>query len=105
MVNPSQIKQSMPVVCSNEIKFAVVDGMEGNDWIRLRQDGSGMQHYIPLSWVRTVDEQVHIDRPGKQAMQQWSTTPSFDGLKSASRISTAEAPTMPNAGSRNKQTW
>ena len=104
MVNPSQIKADMPVVCSNEKRFATVDGMEG-DWIRLKGgDDGGSEHYIPLSWVRTVDASVHIDRPGKQAMQQWSATPSFEGLKSAQRISIREAPTMPNAGSR-KQNW
>jgi len=97
MVSPSQIKPNMPVLCSNATQFAVVDGMEG-DWIRLRRDGA--EHYIPLSWVRMVDDGIHIDRPGKQAMQQWSTTPSFEGLKSASRISTREAPTIPNGGAR-----
>ena len=35
------------------------------------------------SWVLEVDEKVHIDRPSPQAMAQWSTTPSFGGLKSA----------------------
>ena len=103
MVNPSQIKPHMPVVCSNQTRFATVDGMEG-DWIRLKDDDKGTQHYIPLSWVRTVDDSIHIDRPGRQAMQQWSTTPSFDGMKSASRIAIAEAKTIPNGGSR-KQQW
>ncbi|HEY1958741.1 MAG TPA: DUF2171 domain-containing protein [Polyangiaceae bacterium] len=103
MVSPSQIKPNMPVVCSNETKFAVVDGMEG-DWIRLKREG-GSEHYIPLSWVRMVDDSVHIDRPGKQAIQQWSMTPSFDGLKSASRISTREAPTIPSGAAARRNNW
>jgi hypothetical protein len=28
-----------------------------------------------MSWVTKVDEKVHIDRPGDQAMREWSTTP------------------------------
>jgi len=83
MVSPSHIKSDMPVVCSNAVQFAAVDQMEGHDWIKLKKDERGVHHCIPLSWVRDVDDKVHIDRPGKQAMQQWSTTPSFDGLKSA----------------------
>ena len=83
MVSPNSIKPDMLVVSSNGTKFAVVDHMEGNDWVKLKKDDRGTHHFIPLSWVLDVDEQVHIDRPSKQAMQQWSTTPSFGGLKSA----------------------
>ncbi len=84
MVSPNEIKTGMPVVSSHAKQFAVVDHMEGNDWIKLKKDERGVHHYIPLSWVSDVyGGTVHIDRPGKQAMQQWSTTPSFGGLKSA----------------------
>jgi hypothetical protein len=31
-----------------------------------------MHHYIPISWVTKIDDQVHIDRPGKQAMREWT---------------------------------
>jgi hypothetical protein len=84
MVSPNEIKPGMPVVCSMGKQFAVVDHMEGNDWVKLRKDERGAHHFIPISWVLSVDDhEVHIDRPAKQAMQQWSTTPSFGGLKSA----------------------
>jgi hypothetical protein len=83
MVSPNSIKPDMPVVSSKGTQFAVVDQMEGNDWIKLKKDERGTHHFIPLSWVLEVDDKVHIDRPAKQAMQQWSTTPSFGGLKSA----------------------
>jgi hypothetical protein len=26
-----------------------------------------------MSWVTRIDEHVHVDRPGKQAMQEWTT--------------------------------
>jgi len=65
----------MPVVCSNNRQFAVVDHMENNDTIKLARDPQGEHHYIPLSWVTFVDEKVHVDRPGNEAMKAWSTKP------------------------------
>ena len=86
MVGPTRITRDMAVVCSQEVPFATVDSMEGNDWIRLKQDDKGRHHFIPLSWVRAVDDKVHIDRPYTKAIQQWSSIPSYEGVKSSSRI-------------------
>lgn len=73
MINSSQIKADMPVVCSNDRQFAVVDHMEGNNTIKLKKDDNGQHHFIPLSWVNTADNsKVTIDRPGSQAMKEWS---------------------------------
>jgi hypothetical protein len=73
----SLIKPRMPVVCSNDGQFAVVDHVEGLDLIKLAKDDRGQHHYIPLTWVTSVDDKVHVDRPGDQAMREWSTTPSL----------------------------
>jgi hypothetical protein len=69
-----QIKEHMPVVCSNNKQFATVDRLEGNA-IKLTRDAQGQHHWIPLAWVERVDEQVHIDRPGDQAMREWMSNP------------------------------
>jgi len=69
------IKPHMPVVCSNNRQFAVVDHLEGRDFIKLAKDASGQHHYIPLTWVSSVDDKVHVDRPGDQAMREWTTSP------------------------------
>ena len=69
------IKPRMPVVCSNDDQFAVVDHVEGRDLIKLAKDEHGQHHYIPLDWVTSVDDKVHVDRPGDQAMREWTTTP------------------------------
>jgi hypothetical protein len=69
------IKPHMPVVCSNDGQFAVVDHIEGLDLIKLAKDAQGQHHYIPLVWVTAVDDKVHVDRPGDQAMREWTTTP------------------------------
>ena len=71
------IKPHMPVVCSNNGQFAVVDHLEGTDLIKLSKDARGQHHYIPLTWVTSVDDKVHVDRPGDQAMREWSTTPTM----------------------------
>jgi len=73
MINPDQIKPNTPVVCSEEGQFAVVDHIEGNERIKLKKDEEGLHHLIPLSWVTKVDDKVHIDRPGDQAMREWIT--------------------------------
>lgn len=71
-MNTEKIREHMPVVCSNNKQFGTVDRVEG-DQIKLTKDASGQHHYIPANWVTTVDDKVHIDRPGDQAMREWKT--------------------------------
>lgn len=73
MINPETVKPNMPVVCSDNGQFAVVDHLEGKDSIKLKKDPQGKHHFIPMSWVKTVDDKIHIDRPGAQAMKEWRT--------------------------------
>ncbi|MBA3276670.1 MAG: DUF2171 domain-containing protein [Chloroflexia bacterium] len=70
----SQIKEHMPVVCSDGGQFATVDHLDAGNTIKLTKDDQGQHHWIPAGWVTSVDDKVHVDRPGKQAMQDWSTT-------------------------------
>jgi len=82
MINASQIKPHTPVVCSEKGQFGIVDHVEGTEMIKLTKDASGKHHYIPMKWVTSVDDKVHIDRPGKQAMTEWSETPTASAKKS-----------------------
>jgi hypothetical protein len=76
MIQSNQIKPDMPVFCSEDGQFATVDHMEGTDTLKLKKDKDGQHHYIPLSWVTSTESnKVKIDRPGDQAMQEWSQTP------------------------------
>ena len=75
MISGNEVKPDAPVVCSKNGQFAVVDHMEGSDTIKLKKDKQGKHHYIPLSWVTKVDDKVHVDRPGDQAMREWSAMP------------------------------
>lgn len=74
MINASQVKPNTPVVCSNNVQFAVADHMEGANWIKLNKDDKGVHHYIPLSWVTKVDSTIHVDRPGDQALREAKTS-------------------------------
>jgi hypothetical protein len=73
-MNTTQIREHMPVVCSNERQFGTVDKVEG-DTLKLTKDQSGQHHWIPAKWVTRVDDKVHVDRPGDQAMREWMTSP------------------------------
>ena len=79
MINPDQIKPDMPVVCSQDGQFATVDHMEETNTIKLKKDETGQHHYIPIIWVSSIENgKVKVDRPGYQAMQEWSTvSPTF----------------------------
>jgi hypothetical protein len=48
--------------------------METADTIKLKRDETGQHHYIPVSWVSSTDnDKVKVDRPGDQAMLEWSS--------------------------------
>jgi len=72
-MDTSKIKEHMPVVCSNGERFGTVDHLDGGDTIKLTKDAGGQHHWIPTSWVTRVDDKVHVDRPGDQAMREWMT--------------------------------
>ena len=74
-VDRNSIRDHMPVVCSNGGQFGTVDHLDTGDTIKLTKDENGQHHWIPLNWVTRVDDKVHVDRPGDQAMQQWMTAP------------------------------
>ena len=81
MIDATKIKPHMPIVCSENGKFAVVDHLEGSNVIKVTKDDAGRHHYIPLSWVTSVDTKVHVDRTGDQAMREWWSSPP-EALKS-----------------------
>jgi len=74
MTDTAQIREHMPVVCSEDGQFATVDHMDAGNTIKLTRDDAGNHHWIPAEWVTHVDDKVHVDRPGDQAMREWSST-------------------------------
>lgn len=75
MINSSQIKPNLPVVGSDDVQCAIVDHMEDKETIRLNKDEKGEHHFIPLSWVDSVDDKVHLSRTGDEVKRQWSKQP------------------------------
>jgi len=73
MQDTSKIQPHMPVVCSMNKQFAMVDHVEGNQ-LKLAKDDKGQHHFIPLDWVTTVDDKVHVNKPGDQVMKEWKTS-------------------------------
>ena len=69
----SKIREHMPVVCSNNKQFASVDHVDGN-FVKTTKDDKGQHHWFPIDWVNNVDDKVHVDRPGDQAMREWQST-------------------------------
>lgn len=74
MINASQIKPHMPVVGTNDVELGKVDHVDGK-CLKLTKDATGQHHYIPLAWVKNVDEKVHVDRAREDVMKSWSTSP------------------------------
>ena len=73
-MDATKIREHMPVVGSENQTFGQVDRVEG-ECIKLTKDQSGQHHWIPMEWVRNVDDKVHVDRSGQQAMKEWLATP------------------------------
>jgi hypothetical protein len=73
-MDTAAIREHMAVIDSNSMEFATVDHLDGGNSIKLTKDDKGKHHWIPQAWVTRVDDSVHIDRPGDQAMQEWSTS-------------------------------
>lgn len=75
-INTTNIREHMPIVCSDGGQFATVDKVEGA-YIKVTKDNAsndGKHHWFPVSWITRIDEHVHVDRPGKQAMNDWLDT-------------------------------
>ena len=46
--------------------------------LKLTKDNEGKHHFIPLDWVTSVDDKVHVNKPGDEVMKQWTTSPGGD---------------------------
>ncbi|WP_145007182.1 DUF2171 domain-containing protein [Pseudomonas oryzihabitans] len=75
MVDATQIKEHAEVVGSDGQHVGTVDHLEGADRIKLTkrdQDAQGQHHYIPLSWVKSVEgTQVRLVKTRDEAEREW----------------------------------
>lgn len=74
MADTSQIRERMDVISSGRKTVGKVDHLEGADKIKLTKqslpDGQH-QHFIPLSWVDHVDQDVHLNKSDADVTSHW----------------------------------
>jgi hypothetical protein len=68
----SNIREHMNVIASCGTKIGVVDHVEGGA-IKLTKHDSpdGQHHFLPMSMVDHVDNQVHLNKNSKEAVKEW----------------------------------
>lgn len=73
MVDPSAIREHLEVVGSDGEHVGRVDHVQGDRIELARIDAAaGFKHHlIPLSWVRHVDEHVHLNLTCDEARARW----------------------------------
>jgi hypothetical protein len=74
-VNPAAVKEHMDVIASCGTKVGVVDHLEGQT-VKLTQRDSpdGLHHFIPLSWVKSVNDKIHLTKNSVEAKAEWKPT-------------------------------
>jgi hypothetical protein len=72
-VYETDVREHMEVFASDGQRVGVVESVEGGR-IKLTRCGpasGGERHYIPLSWVETVDLAVYLNKPCDDAQREW----------------------------------
>ena len=68
------IHEHMDVLCSAGMKLGVVDKVEAGTIKLTRKDSAdGLHHTFPVTWVKSVDTVVHLNKTGAEAKAQWGT--------------------------------
>jgi hypothetical protein len=71
-----KIREHMPVFGSCGQKVGDVDHLEGEQ-IKLTKSSSpdGKHHFIPTSWVDSVDDAVRLSKDCGSAQKEWKAAP------------------------------
>lgn len=69
----STIREHMEVIASCGKHVGVVDCIKGNTVKLTKNDpmGGGQHHFIPLEWVATVDQHVHLNKNSEEVFRNW----------------------------------
>jgi hypothetical protein len=76
-VDVTGIREHMPVIASCGQRIGTVDRVEGLS-IKLTKSGPaahGEHRYIPLEWVESVRENIHLNRNREEAEREWLEAP------------------------------
>jgi hypothetical protein len=68
-----QVREQMEVVGSDGSHVGTVDGTSGDSIVLTKNDpnAGGVHHFIPCSWVETVDDKVRLNLSAEDAMNRW----------------------------------
>ena len=75
MINASEIREHMEVVGSDGRHVGRVDHVKGEqiELAKLDLSTMGKHRLVPLGWVESVDEKVHLNLPHDEAERRWMT--------------------------------
>ncbi len=70
-----QIRERMEVVGADEEHVGTVDSVDEAQIKLTKSDpaAGGEHHFIPLAWVDSVDEKVHLSMDAEEAIADWET--------------------------------
>ena len=73
MATKTDIREHMDVMGSCGNRLGTVDRVEGNSIKLAKHDpnAGGQHHWIPMDWVESVDEQVHLNKDCGEATRFW----------------------------------
>jgi hypothetical protein len=77
MADARQIREHLHVHSSDGEHVGTVDHLQGDQIKLAKQDkaSGGQHHFIPLSWVASVDDdQVRLSKSADEVRQQWKTS-------------------------------
>jgi hypothetical protein len=77
----TEIREHMEVYGSCGSRVGAVERVVGRS-IKLTRDSPatrGEDRYIPLEWVASVGEAVHLNKPGSDVQEEWQAHPFEEG--------------------------
>jgi|GEM_PF-462438 len=104
MVNAAAIRNGMPVIASDGEPVGAVDGVEGDRLKLTRKDSlDNRHHFIPLAWVASADERVHLNRSRADVMAGWGSETA--GTAAGATASHGTSRVTPAAAPARKTNW
>jgi hypothetical protein len=69
----ASIREHMEVIASCGKHVGVVDHLESNSVKLTKSDpkAAGKHHFIPLDWVASVDQHVHLNKNSEEVFRDW----------------------------------
>lgn len=87
MNDTTKIRERMDVICSCGTKLGTVDHLDDERIKLTKSDPSagGRHHWVPMDWVESVDDKVHLSLNSEEAMADWEEEGDEQGVAGQSR--------------------